>query len=354
MMRNVLIAALFICAPMFAQPTPDSNQLTREGIALYDAGRLDEAIAKYKQALAANPKNATASYELGLTLAAKGDFAGCRAALEPIVSIEQPSQIQAMVMLGNCLDSAGERKKAIEVYRRALRLAPDDPRVVSELGIVLMDDGKRAEARELLKKDVTSRPAHINGRYALAATFEADNFRVPALLEYLHLLAFDPTSERGAEAAKHVRALLDLGVEKKDEKSINMTVDPNPRMEEGDYKSLSMGLALAAGARFTEKNEKKSELEQVQGQLISVIKMFLEMTPMTQNDYTARVHRPFFDSMEKSGLLEPYAAVALSSLHLDGTKEWAEKHQADVEKYLSWIRPQREGKPALIMTVPPK
>ena len=58
--------------------------------------------------------------------------------------------------------------------------------------------------------------------------------------------------------------------------------------------------------------------------------------------------------LAKSGLLEPYAALALSSLHLGGSKEWAEKHQAEVEKYLGWIGPQREGTPALIMPVPPK
>src|SRR5436309_12213089 len=111
-MRKLMICAALIscsCAlPTLAQETPvppDSAQLTREGVALYDAGHLEEAIAKYRQALAADPKNATASYELGLTLAAKGDYAGCRTTIEPIVSIEGPLQVQALVMLGNCLDT---------------------------------------------------------------------------------------------------------------------------------------------------------------------------------------------------------------------------------------------------------
>lgn len=356
MMRTALIAVLLCALPVLAQEKPDAAKLTLEGVALYDEGKFDEAIAKYKAALAADPHYDTASYELGLTLAAKGDYAGCRDALAPIAASvrKDASKVQTLIMYGNCLDTAGDRKKAIEVYRRAQELAPDDPRIAYELGVVLMNDGKYAEAREMLKKDVTARPNHANGRYALASALQADNFHVPALLEYLHFLAFDPVSPRGKDAAVRARALLDLGVERKDEKNINVTVDTNARTEEGDYKSLAVGLTLASAARFTEENTKKSEFEQVQGQVVSVIKMFLEMTPATQNDYTARTHRPFFDSMNKAGLLEAYAATALSSLHLDGTKEWAAKNEAAVNKYLDWIRPQREGKsPALMMPSSP-
>src|SRR3954468_1388823 len=357
MMKTALLAAALFCVlPLLAQEMPpaekpDPAKLTREGVALYDAGKLDEAIARYKAALAVDPNYATASYELGLTLAAKGDYAGCRAMLEPVASIRSASQLGALVMLGNCLDSAGDRKKAMAVYRKAQALAPDNPRVAYELGSVLWDDGKLAEARELLKKDVTARPNHVNGRYALASTFEADNFRVPAVLEYLHMLAFDPVSPRGRAAAQHVRALLDLGVERKSEKNINVTVDPNARTEEGDYNGMAMGLAMASAARMTEENEKKSEFEQVQEQVVSVIKMFLEMTPATQKDYTAAAHRPFFDSMERAGLLEPYVANAFAALHLPGAAEWTEKNEAAIQKYFDWIRPQREGQPAVIIPV---
>jgi thioredoxin-like negative regulator of GroEL len=350
MMRTALLAVLLLSMlPLLAQEKPDAEQLTREGVALYDAGKLDEAIVKYKAALAADPHYTTASYELGLTLAAKGDYAGCRAALQPIAFGKGPLQVQTLVMLGNCTDSAGDRKKATEIYRTALALAPDEPRVAYELGVVLLNDGKFAEAREMLKKDVTARPNHVNGRYALAMAFQSDNFRIPAALEYLHVLAFDPVSPVGKQAAQNVKALLDAGVERKDEKNIHVTVDPNERTEEGDYKTLAMGLALASAARFTEKNETKSEFEQVQEQVVSVIRMFLEMTPVTQKDYTAAAHRPFFEAMEKAGLLEPFVANALASLHLAGASDWSAKNQAELQKYFDWIRPQREGKPAVVM-----
>jgi tetratricopeptide (TPR) repeat protein len=352
-MRKAILLCVFALAAFGQQGAPDPQQLVREGIALFDAGRFDEAITKYKEALAVDPKNTLIAYELSLAYAQKGDFAACRSTLQPIVSVPGPAQIEALVTLGNCLDSVGERKKAIDIYRRALKIAPNDPRVEYELGLVLLADRKLADAREMLKKDVTARPAHVNGRYALAMAFESDNFRVPATFEFLHFLALDPTSSRAVEAAKHFRALLDLGVEQKDNKNINVTVDTHARTEEGDYGAMAMMLALMSAGRFTDEEAKKSEFEQVQGQLGSVIAMFIE-TPAEQRDYTARAHRRFFESMQQEKLVDAYVAVALSTLQLPGTKEWAAQHGAEIDRFMTWMQPQLGKKPAGEMPVPPR
>jgi tetratricopeptide (TPR) repeat protein len=352
-MMRTSIAALFLLAVSAAAQQPDPEQLVREGVALYDQGQYDAAVGKYRQALALDPKNPNAAYELGLTYAALGKYAECSATLRPLVDIA-PAQLklQTLTMLGNCLDASGDRKRAIETYRTALKFAPDDPRVEYELGISLFADGKLDEARELLKNDVLARPGHANGHFALANVLEAGGFRVPALFEYLRYLALDPTSPRAATAAQHARALLDLGVSRKDEKNITLTVDPNAPKAEGDYGSLGVGLALASGARFTEENAKKSEFERFQEQLDAAIAMFLEMTPAAQNDFTARVNRPFFDELHNAKLLDAYVAVAFSTLQLPGTKEWAAKHQAEVETFIAWMKPRLGEKPAVELPAP--
>src|SRR5690242_11866677 len=101
-----LIALLFLALGAFAQePAPDPKQLVREGVALFDAGRFDEAIAKYKAALAIDPKDGTATYELALAYAQKGDYKGCVATLQPIAdAVREPADVNRLVMLGNCLD----------------------------------------------------------------------------------------------------------------------------------------------------------------------------------------------------------------------------------------------------------
>ena len=347
-MRRALAVAVLLLAPqLFAQ----ASDKVREGIALFDQGRYDEAFAKYKEALAANPQDATAAYELGLTYAAKGDYGQCAATLDPIASRPSQSQLTVLTMLGNCLDSGGNRTKAIEAYRRGLKIAPDDPALNFELGIALYGAGKYAEARQALQKDTLGRPGHAMGRYALAQAFETSNFRIPALLEFLHFLALDPSSARAAESAKHVRALMNAGVEQKDSKNITLTVDPDGPKDEGDYNALAMGVTLAAAARFTEKNENKSEFEQWRGALDSALNIFIEMTATTRRDYTARAHVPFFSAMKKAGLMETFAGIALLPLRLDGGDAWAKANAKPIADFEKWMEPQRNARAIVEMPV---
>lgn len=55
-MPRYLLALLLSCSlnVAFAQ-APATRALVEEGVSLYDAGKYDEAVAKYQQALAAEP-----------------------------------------------------------------------------------------------------------------------------------------------------------------------------------------------------------------------------------------------------------------------------------------------------------
>jgi tetratricopeptide (TPR) repeat protein len=349
-MRNVIVVLALIASVAQAQ----TDDRIREGVALFDQGKIDAAIAKYKEVLAGNPKNVHAAYELGLAYAAKDDYAACRAALEPVAAISGSLQVQALTMLGNCLDAGGDRKKAIAAYRRGLAIAPNDPALSYELGIALQADGKLEEARELLKRDATARPGHVNGRFALARVFEADDFRSAALIEYLHFLALDPASPRAAEAIKRVRGLLDAGVTQKDQKNIEIGVDPNARTEEGDYGPFAMGVSIVSAGRFTDDGSKKGAFESLRSQIADVINIFIETTPDMQRDYTAQSHVRFFTAMSKEKLVDTFAGIIIATQKLDGATEWGKKNEAEIPRYLKWVEPYRNAKPLVEMAVQPK
>jgi tetratricopeptide (TPR) repeat protein len=65
MSRALLLLTLLLAVPVSAQ---SARGLNTEGFRLYQAGKLEEALAKFEAAIAADPKHALAHYNLAATL----------------------------------------------------------------------------------------------------------------------------------------------------------------------------------------------------------------------------------------------------------------------------------------------
>jgi tetratricopeptide (TPR) repeat protein len=330
-----LFVAALTATGAFAQSIYDAQ--IREATALVDAGKADEAIAKLQHVLADEPANTNATYELGLAYAAKGDTKLCRKTLEPVGAAKGPLQVAALTTIANCLDNGHDAKGAIEMYRRALAIDPNDPEVAFNLGITLATSGSGDEARPLLERHAKADPLHASGHLILAKVFDAQHFTVPALFSYLHFIALEPTGARADAAVTRIRALMDGGAQKT-AKGVNITIDPSASTAEGDYGAMAFMLPMAAAARGLEEKAKLSEFEQVRLQLVDDIHVFVE-TAKDGSDYTATTQVPFFTKMDDAKALDGFAAVVLISQKLPGMQEWAKAHERDVNTFLDWRRP---------------
>jgi protein O-GlcNAc transferase len=155
------------------------------GVVLWQTGRASDAVAAFRDAIARRADYADAHYMLATVLKQEGDGA---AALEEIrATIKyRPTSAEAYLSLGQLLtqrgDSAGaaaafaeadrlqarkaddeastfavgvgtERARAgdlpgaIDQFRKAIRLAPDNPRAHFQLGLALQQSGAPGEAR---------------------------------------------------------------------------------------------------------------------------------------------------------------------------------------------------------------
>jgi tetratricopeptide (TPR) repeat protein len=349
-----LLLSLIFAAALFGQtPAEDPNAvLIREGIALMDSGRFDDAIAKLRTALTNDPANDRARYELGLTYAAKGDSTQCLATLEPLSAVAGPHQVASLAMAGNCFDHLGQRDKAIEAYRRGLKIAPDDAMLLFNLALTLVQTGALDEARELVKNNARKNPWHISGHLLLAGIYETQGFRVPAAFSFLRYLALDPSSARGADAATRLRGMMGLGVTQTSKKGVNITIDPKSRKDEGDFSAMDLMLSMVAATEMMEKKRGQSDFERAQESLVTAIKIFLETRKPTDVDFTSAVQGPFFNAMNEEKLLETFAGLALSTQKLRGTEPWMKKNAKEIDRYRAWIAPQ--AKAAIGIPVPVK
>jgi tetratricopeptide (TPR) repeat protein len=143
------------------------------GAALQSEGRLDEAAAHYRRAIALRPEYAAAYSNLGTALRAQGRLDEAVATYERAIAL-QPDFPDAHYNLANALVDQGKAGAAIEHFHVALQVVPGSAEVHNNLGIALAANGKAEEAmaefRAALAADPGSAKAHRNLGDLLAAT----------------------------------------------------------------------------------------------------------------------------------------------------------------------------------------
>jgi protein O-GlcNAc transferase len=140
------------------------------GVALKDAGQLDQAIDAFHKAIAIEPDFAEAYCMLAGAFGDAGRTAEAIEAFRHAVDID-PEFAEAWNELGNALRSAGRLDEAIEAFRQASAASPDEPRIHFNLAAVLQSKGRSAEAVEHYlqairhKPDLAGTHTHLAGAY---------------------------------------------------------------------------------------------------------------------------------------------------------------------------------------------
>lgn len=159
------------------EPTPhdDKVDLRRRwavvlggiGDAARTGGNADRAITAYRAALAVDPASAPLQVNLGLALAARGDWTGAIAAYQRALTLD-PRQPLTAVNLGIALEQAGDQQAATEAYQHAVRADPTHPLGYLNTGTQLLRNERAAEARPWIEKALARDPGLAAGHFQLA------------------------------------------------------------------------------------------------------------------------------------------------------------------------------------------
>ncbi|KCB26099.1 tetratricopeptide repeat protein [Bordetella hinzii] len=158
-------------------------------------GKLDEAEAAARRAVAADPGLAEGWNNLGIILQEAGQLAASLDCLHRVAAL-RPDSPQAHNNLGNTCKRMGDNPQALAHYRRALELDPDYAQVLSNMAVALGDEGRHEAALAALRRAIEIDPllpqAHLN----LAELERARPRQAPA--------APDTTAMRPAPSDEHV------------------------------------------------------------------------------------------------------------------------------------------------------
>jgi tetratricopeptide (TPR) repeat protein len=177
------------------------------GVALMHEGQLPEAIEHFQRAMQIKPSYAEAHNNLGVALTYAGRADESLAHFEKALQI-QPGYAQAAYNRGRSCALLGRMTEAIKHWEDALRVQPEFAAAHYDLGVALAASGRVPEAVEHWEQAVRIQPHLAEAHYNLAFAAEQAGNSADAIEHYKQALQARPDyaeAKRGLERLQAVR-----------------------------------------------------------------------------------------------------------------------------------------------------
>ena len=173
------------------------------GVALREQGKLAEAVAAYRKALAVAPDFTDALSNLGGVLNRLGQTAEALPALRRAVAI-QPDHAEALNNLGSALFHQGALRDAEGLLRQALQRAPRLAEAWNNLGNVLAELDRLDDAIAAYHAALRIQPRHPEALANLGLTLHARNRTEEAIAALHQALALRPDYAQAESTLLHL------------------------------------------------------------------------------------------------------------------------------------------------------
>lgn len=160
----------------------DIKSLSKLGYIAWSEQQYDEAVRRFQQVLALDPRHAAAYVHLGMSYTAQERFA------EAIAAYQEAGHLNP-----DLAPLIAQSLNLVEHLQRA-KDHPDDPAVQVQLGELYAGDGRSDRAIECFEKVVALDPHWPRGFWLLAHHYEAEERDVDALHAYARGLALEPSN----------------------------------------------------------------------------------------------------------------------------------------------------------------
>ena len=168
-----------------------ASELANRGTKLLAQGKIDEAVAEYKEAAKLSPEDEDMHYNLALALARQGQREAAKAEYLEALRI-YPDYTEAHNNLGNLLVAEGKFDDAITHFKDALKISSDNASAHNNLGNALARQGKFTDAILCFREALRLSPDYLEARYNLASTYLAQKRIDEAISELTEILQHQP------------------------------------------------------------------------------------------------------------------------------------------------------------------
>jgi protein O-mannosyl-transferase len=220
------------------------------GATMAAMGNLEQAIDHYQQALEIMPDAAEAHNNLGAALMTKGELDRAATHLAEALRIK-PGYAEAQLNLGKVLARQGRVDDAVAHYFEALRIRSDYPEAQAHLGVALVAQGKFEEAKRHFSLALQMNPADAFALYQLGLVCYREGLDQEAVAHLREVLRLKPEWPDALNTLAWILATQEDPQDRDIEESVRLA--QRARELAGQPAMLdTLAAAYAAGGRFEE------------------------------------------------------------------------------------------------------
>jgi tetratricopeptide (TPR) repeat protein len=345
---SILLSAGSAIAQSYPPPTraaspstPDQAAALRDGTALHDQGKYNEAIAKYQEVLAQNPGNMTALYELAFTYSALDDHSKALEAARRGIAYKSPQLPQFYDLIGSSLDSMGQPAQAIEAYRKGVEYVPRAANLYYNMAVTYYESLKKPdEARRALEKAVGIEPTNADTELLLGQIFESTGYRTPGFFALSKFLIIRPAGQDTLQGYGVWRRLLRAGmapVRGTARGNAGTAAPPPPeKADEGNFADIDRQFALSQVAAQDAMDKGRSEIEALVGQIDAILTRIAAHQPHDDRSFVWTHYARYFIELKEKNFVQPFVYWISQRAPVPGVREWLEANQPKLREYLDW------------------
>jgi tetratricopeptide (TPR) repeat protein len=324
----IFLLSIFSCTA-FAQNKEGAKDLVKQGITLNDQEKYEEAIAKYKEAIKADPNYATAYYELGYTLFSTGKEKDAIPYLENALKLD-PKLAGAYDVLGSIYDDDRQFEKASDYYRQGIKASPDYQMLYYNLSISCFRQGKYDEAEVNAVQSIKLNPKHASSQRAYAMIAFKQNRRGVSLLAWSSFILLEPQTKRSAEAYNYIKYILNYGINRGADRNININISA------GDSDPGNLALPIAVLAATTDKKG-LTGIDSLRLQLKSVYEVGETFNINKHDDFYAHFYADYFKKLAETDNMEAFSRLVSLTANKEENVQWFKDNSTKLSALDGWI-----------------
>ena len=331
----------FFSTLVLGQQKEAADASVRQGVALHDAGKVDSAIAKYRQALALDKDNLRALAEMAYSLwtIEKYDESISFSKRAIKTHSHDPELKTVYVSYGNALDGLGKTDKSIDIYNEGIKMFPVYAQLYYNRGISQNELHKTDEALHSFQKSAELNPDHAASHNAIGNLLFNHN-NIASLLAFCRFLTLESGTKQSTDNLENTLKIMNAHVTKSPEDRISVTVspdmiDPNKKNQQNNFSSVELELALSSALDNDSTSIHKTAVEKFTRKF-SALCGYLKETEKDNYGFYWDYYVPYFIEMNDKGFVTTFAYVAFTTTKTADVTDWLVSHKNEVDAFYKW------------------